>query len=101
MDFFQAQADAQRRSTLLVVLFAVAVLAIIAAIYGALHFALTLDSPAPFQPELFAGVAVAVLLLVGAGSTYRTLQLRRGGPAVAELLGGRRIAPETTDPDER
>jgi Zn-dependent protease with chaperone function len=101
MDFFEAQEEARRRTRRLVGLFAAAVLAIILAIYIPAHL---LAGPGPvgrFDPALFGIVAGGVLLLVGAGSGYRTLQLRRGGPAVAELLGGRRIAPETTDPEER
>lgn len=105
MDFFQAQEDAQRRTSHLALLFAAAVLAIIVVIYGAFHFALYFEArpgrDAAFHPELFAVVAGGVLLLVGAGSAFRMLQLRRGGAAVAELLGGRRVSPQTTDGDER
>ncbi len=54
-----------------------------------------------FHPELLAGVAVGMLFLIGTGTLVRTLQLRRGGPAVAALLGGREIEPTTSDPAER
>jgi Zn-dependent protease with chaperone function len=101
MDFFQAQADAERRSSLLIVLFAAAVLAIIVAIYAAIHLVAGPGLGRPFQPALFAVVAAGVLLVVGAGSAFRTLQLRRGGPAVAELLGGRRVSAQASDADER
>src|SRR5690606_30853327 len=46
-------------------------------------------------------VAAGMLLVIGGGSAYRTAQLRRGGPAVAELLGGRRVDPASTDLLER
>jgi Zn-dependent protease with chaperone function len=101
MDFFQAQADAERRTSLLVVLFAGAVLAIILTVYATVHVVAGPGLGAPIDPALFAGVAAGVLFLVGTGSAVRTLQLRRGGPAVAELLGGTRLSPQTTDPDER
>ena len=42
-----------------------------------------------------------MLVVIGGGSAFRTAQLRRGGPAVAELLGGRRLDPGSVDPLER
>lgn len=45
--------------------------------------------------------AGAVLLLVISGSLYKTLQLGGSGRKVAEALGGRPLAPNTTEPDER
>lgn len=101
MDFFEAQDVARRRTRLLVILFVAAVVLIILIIYIVVHY---LRGPRPgevIDPVLLAVVAGGVVLLVGTGSGYRTLQLRRGGPAVAELLGGRRISPTTTDPAER
>lgn len=101
MDFFEAQDGARKRTRLLVALFAAAVLAIIVAIYLPVHFMAGLGAERLVHPGLFLGVAGVVLTIVACGSTYRTVQLRRGGPAVAELLGGRRVAPDTADPGER
>ena len=42
-----------------------------------------------------------MIVLVGGGFLYRYLQLRAGGEVVAEMLGGVRIEPDTSDPDER
>ncbi len=42
-----------------------------------------------------------MIVLVGGGFLYRYLQLRKGGEVVAEMLGGVRIEPDTSDPDER
>jgi Zn-dependent protease with chaperone function len=101
MDFLEAQDVARRRTTLLVVLFIAAVVLIILIIYIVVHY---LRGPRPgevIDPVQQAVVEVGVVFLVGLGSGYRTLQLRRGGPAVAELLGGRRVEPTTTDPAER
>jgi hypothetical protein len=47
------------------------------------------------------GVAVGMGVLIGGGATFRTAQLRKGGGAVADLLGGRRVDPGTTDPRSR
>lgn len=101
MNFFQAQENARKRTQLLVGLFAAAVLAIIGTLYALAHITVGPGLGRSINPILFLSVAAGVLLLVGFGSAYRTIQLRRGGPAVAELLGGRRVAPDTTDPAER
>ena len=42
-----------------------------------------------------------MIVLVGGGFLYRYMQLRAGGEVVAEMLGGVRIEPDTSDPDER
>jgi Zn-dependent protease with chaperone function len=75
------------------------VLAIIAVIYIVVHIGT--QQPGWVNPVLLVEVAVGVSLVVAIGSATRTASLRRGGPAVAELLGGRRIAPDTSDLEER
>ena len=99
MDFFQAQDDARRRTRVLIGLFAAAVAAIVVGVYVVVLLAAGVGLR--FEPGLFAGVAGVVLLLVGGGSAYRTMQLRHGGPVVAALLGGQPVSPATDDPDER
>ncbi|HEX7091861.1 MAG TPA: M48 family metallopeptidase [Longimicrobiales bacterium] len=99
MDFFQAQDDARQRTRVLIALFAAAVVAIVIGVYVVV--VLAIGASIRFEPRLFAGVAGAVLLLVGGGSAYRTMQLRQGGPVVAGLLGGQPVDPATDDPDER
>ncbi|TVP55846.1 MAG: hypothetical protein EA351_09535 [Gemmatimonadales bacterium] len=103
MNFFQAQEDAKKRSLLLVGLFGAAVFGIIVAVYIVLMIAggVTLGTSAGLDFGAFAIVALGTGALIGGGSFFRTAQLRKGGPAVAEMLGGRRIDPATTDPDER
>ncbi len=103
MNFFQAQEDAKKRTLLLVGLFGAAVLGIIVAVYIVLMIAggVTLGTSAGLDLGVFAIVALGTGALIGGGSFFRTAQLRKGGPAVAEMLGGRRIDPATTDPDER
>jgi len=99
MDFFQAQEDARRRTRVLIALFAAAIVAIVVCVY--LVVVLVAGVGLRFIPEVFLAVVASVALLVGGGSTYRTLQLRQGGPYVAAMLGGRLVDPATTDPDER
>jgi Zn-dependent protease with chaperone function len=50
---------------------------------------------------LFAGFAISATLLIALGSFYKTRQLAAGGPVVAELLGGRRVEPDSSDLDEQ
>ena len=101
MDFFEAQESARSRSKLLMVLFALAVFAIIITVYAVAHFVIGPGSAAIVDWKLFLGVAAVVGLVVGAGSGVRTMQLRQGGPRVAEMLGGRRVRTDTSDPAER
>ena len=54
-----------------------------------------------WDPKLFAGVVLGTLVVIICGSTYKTMALAGDGGAVAESLGGRLVASNTTDPDER
>ncbi len=124
MDFFEAQARAKKRTSRLVLLFVLAVLGTILAMYGAallitgqLHDRrpnrsrqyqqeYVVESPPGqslrlWQPQLFAGVTAATLVIVGLGSLYKWSQFSSGGSSVAESVGGRRVEPGTTDLRER
>jgi Zn-dependent protease with chaperone function len=101
MDFFQAQDSARTRTRTLVLLFVAAVAAIIIAIYAVVHVVIGPGPAAGVDPLLLLVVALATTGLVAVGSTVRTVQLRQGGPKVAELLGGRRVRPDSTDEAER
>jgi Zn-dependent protease with chaperone function len=119
MDFFEAQARARKRTSRLVLLFALAVAGTIAASYVAavIGLAAASDRPQPrayapaveaesapsslWQPGVLAGVSVVVLAIVGLGSLYKWAQFSSGGRAVAESVGGRRVDPHTTDLAER
>ena len=109
MDFFEAQDRARRKTTLLVVYFILAIIAMIILIYcavvGALAFTFRNSDGRPpidwVQPQLFLIVSGVTLLIIFFGSLFKTAELRTGGEAVALMLGGRRIPPTTTDPDER
>ncbi len=113
MDFFQRQDKARKKTKLLVFYFAIAVAALIVAVYFASLVIFTgvqsqqhhnFGEPPQFalwNPQLFLGVAAGVLAVVFIGSTYKTLALAAGGSAVSEMMGGRLVKPNTTDPDER
>lgn len=84
-------------------MFILAVAAIIVAVYLVVLLALGTGFGAypGLDPVLFGIVAVGTGLLIGGGSAFRWVQLRKGGPAVASLMGGRRVEPNTRDADER
>ncbi len=112
MDFFQRQDAARKNTKLLVFYFSLAVAGIIAAIYLAsvLIFAGAAAKArqhgyephvALWNPQLFGYVALGTLIVIGLGSAYKIAALSAGGSTVAESLGGRLVASNTTDPNER
>jgi Zn-dependent protease with chaperone function len=115
--FFEHQSLARRNTKVMVLLFVLAVVAVVLAVdlvlaalyvwgYGEFH------APAARAPSLpamlkvvpghvyFLGaVATAAVILVV--SLVNTLRLAEGGPAVAKMIGARRVPPDTADPLER
>ena len=115
MDFFDAQDHARRLTHRLVFLFGLAVASMVAIVY---LVAVVVLGVVPMEelvgvgpvgegaaglvdPGLLLAVAVGMGGVIGGGALFRTAQLRKGGSAVAELLGGRRVDPATADPLER
>ena len=128
MNFFEHQDRARRSTTRLVVLFTLAVVLILVAMNSAAYGVMRLVSPhltyaedaAPVfrgdleypgrlaeieplwqRPSVYVIVSACTLLVIAGGSLYKTASLSRGGPAVAEMLGGRPVPPNTHDPRER
>lgn len=114
MDFFTRQDKARKRTRLLVVLFAIAILLLAGSLYMALAAVWAFGEPAYaydssyagpqpglWQPELFTGVLIFVALIVSIGSFYMTNKLKGGGETVARGLGGRPIPPDTRNFHER
>ncbi len=120
MDFFEAQARARRRTGRLLLLFALAVLGTVAALYlacilgtawlglhitaggGGLESSPGLKQPLVWwQPGAFKIVAAFVAATIGLASLWKWFELRAGGPAVAESVGGVRLADTPTDATER
>jgi len=118
MDFFDHQDVARKKTGRLVLLMSLAVVSIIALIYGLVLLVAwqvhgqSVDSAgaggfyatgAPDLPylQLLAATAAGVLVVVGGGSLMKTSQLSAGGRVVAESMGGRAIHADTADPDER
>jgi Zn-dependent protease with chaperone function len=109
MDFFAEQEVARRNTRWLVVLFLLAVLAIIVALYlilvsveGYANTSRMAQPIALWQPELFLLVAVSVSTVILLASLYKVTSLSSGGGVkVAEGLGGRLVHRATEDRLER
>ena len=117
MNFFEHQDRARRKTGMLVWLFVFAVIGLIAGTYvlimslylGGLEQAsqqreMLINQFGPdtfWRPDILVGVALAVFLVVGGGSLYKTAQLSGGGEPLALSLGGRRLLNDSSDPVER
>jgi Zn-dependent protease with chaperone function len=120
VDFFERQDKARRNTKLLVFYFSLAVLSLLLAVnvtvsllftgfgnYGLMIRNLNPISSAnelslPWsQVELLFWVTIGTLAVILIGSVFKSLQLARGGSAVAELLDGRLINSNTSDAYER
>lgn len=91
MNFFERQAAARRSSTRLLVLFALAVIGIVAAVE--LGLAMVLGP----KPGVLAFGAIATLAVIALGSLYRVSSLSDGGEVIARELGGVEVAADTQD----
>lgn len=111
MDFFEAQDKARSKTWKLIVLYVLAVLAIVTTIYLVVNFFFhyrAVEYEAPFwskevlwKPQLLLLVSAAVLTVILLGTFYRVSQLSKGGSSVAEMAGGRKVDFSTKDPAER
>ncbi len=111
MDFFESQDVARRKTGRLVILFILAVIAIIAAVHvlvGLLWGYVGRDPETHglqwshlLDWQLLGIVAGSTILVVGGGSLFKIAQLHGGGRVVAETLGGRLVHASTNDPDAR
>ena len=92
MNFFKYQDQARRTSTRLVVLFALAVLAIVLAVNLAAYPLLGGDIKAQGL------LSLATALVIGLASWWRVRALRGGGALIAAQMGGTLVAADTRDP---
>lgn len=112
MNFFKAQDNARRHTSRLIFLFALAVICLI--ILTNLLFIATFSYMGTGETEPFFNVvknsydrnsviviSIGVSLLILLGSIYKVISLSKGGPAIAEMLGGQLIPQSTTDAEER
>ncbi|HZJ69459.1 MAG TPA: M48 family metalloprotease, partial [Planctomycetota bacterium] len=92
MDFFEHQDVARRQTGRLVLLFTLAVVLLIVAAYLVVAGVIVWSDAHRFRsvwdPQLLAAVGLGTLAVVSGGCLYKLAQLRGGGAAIAEHLGG-------------
>ncbi len=112
MDFFEHQEVARKKTGRLVVLFVLAVIAIVICVYLVVAVALSLGASRGWtgghsavslmtRPGLIIGVTIGTITVIGGGSLFKLAQLQGGGRMIAESLGGQLVPPQTSDPPSR
>jgi Zn-dependent protease with chaperone function len=101
MNFFEHQEAARRMSRRLVVLFALAVIAIVIAVNLTATFVYLGFFPPPLPRGFYLTNTLVTLLMIGAGTWWETARLASGGEAVAQMIGARRVDSSTRDLAER
>ena len=113
MNFFEHQDRAQRRTRWLLLLFGLAVLAIVVVVNVIVLVVFGQTEQVPrgepwLTPGLLADNTALIIWttlltagLIGLGSLYRTVGLRDGGGTVARELGGTRVDGDVQDPLRR
>ncbi len=106
MDFFEAQDQAKRKTGKLIFYYLLAVVGIILSIYFVSVFLYRWQlagfaDTSWINPVWLVIVSIIVLIIISIGTVFRVAQLRKGGSAVAQLLGGRQVESSTKDTDER
>lgn len=111
MNFFESQERAHKHTTWLIVLFGVAVIALIVmanlltlVVFGFVNAQQMQDGQtfvAQMDWKMFATVGAGVSVVVLVGSLYKMMALSAGGKVVAESLGGQLIPRNTEEPNQR
>jgi Zn-dependent protease with chaperone function len=101
MNFFEHQDHARRQTRRMLFLFALAVVAVVAATDLLVLFAISLDGSyhagEGFSWGAIGVLSIAITIAIGLGSAYRIATLGGGGAAVAQQLGATRVDPMTTN----
>jgi Zn-dependent protease with chaperone function len=106
VDFFARQAQVRSSTRVLVVLFALAVIAIVVAVDFAVFFVfghpwVRLADLDGYQHRLIMWTTLAMLALIFGCALYRIHSLTEGGSAVADDVGGVLVPPDVDDPKLR
>ena len=110
MNFFEHQARAKRNSGRLILLLTLAVISLVGLTSVTLMLLLQVFGEVPaYSAESRIGldwsliglIAAAVIGVVLLGSLYKSIELSKGGKAVAERLGGRLLNLAPQSPEER
>jgi Zn-dependent protease with chaperone function len=107
MNFFEQQEHARRQTRTLILLFVLAVIAIVAAVnlVAAVLWIWaqggTMSGPNYYPNGFFLANTLITVGLIAGGTLVETFNLREGGEAVAQMAGGRMVAPASQDLQER
>lgn len=107
-NFFQRQDQARKTTGLLLLLFALSVIALIVLTYvvcvvlfASVEGQNSLVARQPINPPLMLAVTAGVLFVTTCGSLYKIAELSSGGKSVAMLLGGELIPSNTRELPQR
>ncbi|MSQ98471.1 MAG: peptidase M48, partial [Xanthomonadales bacterium] len=113
MNFFEHQEQARRQTRWLVLMFVLAVLAVVAAVDLLLLLVAGYSASTAVQGELFSSQSlhdnaallvfggIACALLIVFASLFKTIRLRSGGGVVARELGAALVESDPRDPLRR
>jgi Zn-dependent protease with chaperone function len=104
MDFFAQQARVRGSSRRLVLLFALAVIAIVVTVDLVVWVSMGrhgLTHTGWANRRLIPLTTIGMLLVIGGCAMYRIMSLSNGGKAVAEGMGAIPVSPDTRDPQLR
>ena len=112
MNFFKAQDKARKHTTRLIVLFSLAILCLVIltnllfiSVFALLEpdesLSFTTNFLNAYNQGIVIVISIGVSILILVGSLYKISALSKGGPAIAELLGGQLIPQSTTTHSER
>jgi hypothetical protein len=102
LNFFEHQDLARRNTRVMVVLYALALVAVVLAVDVVLAFAyrsLSQESSVPQGLYVWGALTTALVILLV--SLFHMLKLREGGAAIARMVGAQRVAPGSAEPLER
>ena len=107
MNFFEQQHKARKKTGILIFYFVIAVLLIVLAV-NAVFFLLIAQISSPqfslqewFMEPYWIWVTGGTVFVIFLGSFITSFKLRNGGKAVAEMVGARKVIPNTYELDER
>ncbi len=110
MNFFESQDRARKQTLLLVLFFSLAVISLVVLTNLLVMFLFgyidsqNFNTAAPqlnFNWQVFLSVGALVVAVILLGSLYKISSLSKGGDAVAEMLGGKRIVDGSGDLDQQ
>jgi Zn-dependent protease with chaperone function len=102
LNFFEHQDLARRNTRVMVMLYALAVVAVVLAVDIVLVVSYQIVEQVRGVPRgLYLWGAIGTALVILLVSVYHMAKLREGGEAIARMVGARRVAPNTSDPLER